>query len=69
MWRFYSVLVISICLSFFNYGQVANDNCTSAQAITIPSSGNVCITSTTVNALSDNSTSTCDIGTPGNKAV
>jgi gliding motility-associated-like protein len=67
MLRLFSVLVLSLFLAFSTFGQVANDNCTSAQVITIPSSGNVCITSTTVNALSDNSTSSCDTGTPGNE--
>ena len=67
MFRLYSILVLSLFLAFTTYSQVANDNCTSAQTITIPPSGNVCITSTTVNALSDNTTSSCDTGTPGNE--
>jgi len=67
MLRLFSALVLSIFLAFPAFSQVANDNCTSAQVITIPTSGNVCITSTTVNALSDNSTSSCDTGTPGNE--
>jgi gliding motility-associated-like protein len=54
-------------IAFGLISQVANDNCTSAQAITIPASGSVCITSTTVNAISDNTTSSCDTGTPGNE--
>ncbi len=65
--KFLQLLVLSICAGSFAFGQVANDNCTTAQAITIPSSGNVCVTSTTVNAISDNFTSTCDTGTPGNE--
>ncbi len=65
--KFLQLLVLSICACSFACGQVANDNCTTAQAITIPSSGNVCVTSTTVNAISDNFTSTCDTGTPGNE--
>jgi len=67
-------MFIKLCLFFIGYfiifsvnGQVSNDNCTTPQAITIPSSGNICITSTTVNAISDNSTNTCDTGTPGNE--
>jgi gliding motility-associated-like protein len=67
MWRFLRLLVVSTLLPFCSLSQVANDNCTSAQTITIPPSGNVCITSTTVNALSDNTTSSCDTGTPGNE--
>ncbi|MEY4571060.1 MAG: putative adhesin [Bacteroidota bacterium] len=61
----FAIFILAFSSNFF--AQVANDNCTSAQAITIPSSGNVCVTSTTVNALSDNTTNTCDTGTPGNE--
>ncbi|MFT6845864.1 MAG: subtilisin-like proprotein convertase family protein, partial [Flavobacteriales bacterium] len=49
------------------YSQVANDDCTSAQPITIPSSGNVCINSTNTNALSDNTTNGCDVAPAGNE--
>jgi hypothetical protein len=44
----------------------ANDNCTTAQAITIPSSGNICITSSTVNATNDGFVNTCNTGPAGN---
>jgi gliding motility-associated-like protein len=68
MLNFKIFLVLGINLIAFGLlSQVANDNCTSAQAITIPASGSVCITSTTVNAISDNTTSSCDTGTPGNE--
>ncbi len=51
----------------FATAQPANDACTTPQVITIPNTGNVCVTSTTVAATSDNSTNTCDTGTPGNE--
>lgn len=47
--------------------QPANDNCATAQAITIPASGSICINSTNVGATSDLTTNTCDTGTPGNE--
>lgn len=45
----------------------ANDICSNAQAIVIPSSGTVCVSGTNLNATSDNTTNTCDVGTPGNE--
>jgi len=51
----------------FALAQPANDNCTTPQVVVIPNSGNICITSTTTGATSDNSTNTCDTGTPGNE--
>jgi hypothetical protein len=58
--------------SVFLTGSVAaqpplNDNCTNAQGITVPGSGNICITSTNINATSDLTTDACDTGTPGNE--
>jgi hypothetical protein len=66
MKKYLSIFWILI-FTFDATGQVVNDNCTSAQAISIPSSGNICITSTTVNALSDNSYNTCDVLPAGNE--
>ncbi len=67
MFKKYYLFIIGSFILFSVKGQVSNDDCISAQAISIPSSGNICITSTTFNAISDNSTNTCDTGTPGNE--
>ena len=46
--------ILSLILIKFAFGQApANDNCSTPQVITIPSSGNICINSTNVNATSD----------------
>jgi len=47
--------------------QPANDNCVSPQIITIPASGNICVTSTNVGATSDLTTNSCDTGAPGDE--
>jgi len=49
------------------FGQVANDDCGSAQPITVPSSGNVCINGTNTNAQSDGGTNGCDAAPAGNE--
>ncbi len=62
------LLLLSIFIFNFTFGQApANDNCTTPQVIVIPSSGNVCINSTNINATSDNFTNTCDTGVPGDE--
>jgi gliding motility-associated-like protein len=62
-----TLAVLLILNSDFALAQPANDACTTPQVITIPNSGNICVTSTTVGATSDNATNTCDTGTPGNE--
>ena len=60
--------VISILVFHTLLAQVpANDACIGPQIITIPASGNICVTSTNVNATSDLTTDACDTGTPGNE--
>lgn len=62
------ILLVAILVSSFGaWAQPANDNCTSAQVISIPASGNACINSTNVGATSDLTTNMCDVGTPGNE--
>ncbi|MES2568241.1 MAG: gliding motility-associated C-terminal domain-containing protein [Bacteroidota bacterium] len=66
MKQFYFFLFIFLSISVF--AQVpANDICANAQAIALPQSGYACINSSNINATSDNSTNTCDVGTAGNE--
>ena len=62
-----TLTVLFILSSEFANAQPANDNCITPQVIVIPNSGNICVTSTTVGATSDNTTNTCDVGLPGNE--
>jgi gliding motility-associated-like protein len=62
--------VISVLFALstvFSIAQPSNDNCTSAQVITIPASGSTCFNSTNAGATSDLTTNACDTGTPGNE--
>ncbi len=67
MYKFLPLFVLTILFSLNSYSQLANDNCSFPQVISIPSSGSVCINSTNAGATSDLSTSSCDTGTPGNE--
>src|ERR1700740_2873904 len=58
---------ILLLFAFSMSAQVANDVCANAQAIIIPASGSICVSSTNIGATSDGSTNTCDTGTPGNE--
>ena len=61
------ILLGFILIGSISSAQVANDNCTTAQAVNIPPSGNTCITGTTIGATSDLTTNICDTGAPGNE--
>ena len=76
MKNFIKILSLTFSITFavlfllnpdFATAQPANDACTTPQVITIPNTGNACVTATTVGATSDNITNTCDTGTPGNE--
>jgi hypothetical protein len=61
------IFTLFILLSLNLYAQVpANDVCENAQAVALPSSGSLCLNSTTTNATSDGSI-TCDYNGPGNE--
>lgn len=62
-----TLTVLLILCAVFVFAQPANDACLSPQVVVIPGFGNICVTSTTVGATSDNATNTCDTGTPGNE--
>jgi gliding motility-associated-like protein len=64
--KIFSTLVVLIG-TFSALAQPANDNCVSAQVVTIPSSGSTCFNSTNVGATSDMTTNVCDTGLPGNE--
>ncbi|MDF2453515.1 MAG: hypothetical protein K0S26_3019, partial [Bacteroidota bacterium] len=60
--------LFSVLIATNSFGQApANDACVNAQAIALPSSGNICINSSNLNATSDNSTNACDVGAAGNE--
>jgi gliding motility-associated-like protein len=67
MKKILSSLIIVFALITHVQAQLVNDNCTNAQAIVIPSSGSVCLTSTNAGATSDNTTNLCDTGPAGNE--
>ena len=62
-----TLTVLFILSSDIANAQPSNDNCITPQVVVIPNSGNICVTSTTVGATSDNTTNACDVGLPGNE--
>ncbi len=62
-----AVALATFFLPFFSFAQPANDNCATAQVVTIPASGQVCINTTNATATSDNTTNACDNGAAGNE--
>lgn len=51
----------------YSFAQPANDNCATAQVISIPASGSICLNGTNLGATSDLTTNSCDTGAPGNE--
>ena len=62
-----AVALATLFLPFLSFAQPANDNCATAQVVTIPASGQVCINTTNATATSDNTTNACDNGAAGNE--
>src|SRR5687768_14201430 len=67
MMKKFLLIAATFMLPFSSFAQVANDDCSNAQAVALPASGSTCFTASNVGALSDNSTNACDVGAAGNE--